>query len=372
MIPIKSILASVPGLGPKRIKSLKDNGFNTIEKIRAASFYQILDVPLLGFKSTWNLKQYLGQNIDCQNMQEVVDNAMDHPLEVENKLIKPWQVYKGGRINQIQPTNFTLEGTTVWSFPDRGSWATHTPEYRGNWSPRVARNIILRYSKEGDTVLDPMVGGGTTLVEAMLTGRNSIGIDVNVNSAMITKNRLDFPEDIRKELPNVTSKVFVGDVRNLDLLEDESIDLIATHPPYANIIKYGKSVEGDLSAIPDYNIFAEEMKRAAQEMYRVLKPGKYCAILMGDTHNKSHYVPMAFKVMIKFLEVGFILKEDIIKHEWNCWSDSKWKNKVNDRFLLTMHEHLFIFRKLAKNEKVSDFRNSSLSLIQAGSESCLV
>ena len=93
---------------------------------------------------------------------------------------------------------------------------------------------------------------------------------------------------------------------------------------------------------------------------------------MGDTHNKSHYVPMAFKVMTQFLEVGFILKEDIIKHEWNCWSDSKWKNKVNDRFLLTMHEHLFIFRKLSTNEKASEFKNSSLSLFQAESESRLV
>jgi DNA modification methylase len=199
----------------------------------------------------------------------------------------------------------------------------------------------------------------------MLTGRNSIGIDVNVHSAMITKNRLCFPEELKGDLPDVTSKVYLGDVRNMDLLEDESIDLIATHPPYANIIKYGKSVKGDLSAIPDYTIFAEEIGVAAQEMYRVLKPGGYCAILMGDTHNRSHYVPMAFRVMTKFMEIGFILKEDVIKHEWNCWSDSKWKNKVNDRFLLTMHEHLFIFRKLSEKEKASDFKNSSINLFRA-------
>lgn len=361
-------LGKIPGLGIKRIISLNEMGYDSIDKLRSAKFNDLLNVPLLGFKSTWNLKRYLGQDIDCRDMQEILSDMMTLPLEVENKFIKTWQASKGNYIAQIQPIDFNLETTTVWSFPDRGSWATHTPEYRGNWSPRVARNIILRYSKEGDTILDPMVGGGTTLVEAMLTGRNSIGVDVNIRSAMITKNRLNFPEEIKKSIPSVTSKVYVGDVRNLNLIEDESVHLVATHPPYANIIKYGEGVENDLSAIPDYNIFAEEMKRAAREMYRVLQPGGYCAILMGDTHNRSHYVPMAFKIMIKFLEVGFVLKEDVIKHEWNCWSDPRWKNKANDRFLLTMHEHLFIFRKLAKNEKSSDFKNSSISLFQAEPE----
>ena len=62
-------------------------------------------------------------------------------------------------------TSFQLENTTVWSVPERGTWYTHNPSFRGNFAPQIARNIILRYSQEGDTVLDPMVGGGTTLIE---------------------------------------------------------------------------------------------------------------------------------------------------------------------------------------------------------------
>lgn len=50
--------------------------------------------------------------------------------------------------------NFEKEITTVWSFPERGNWATHVPTYRGNFAPQIPRNVILRYSKEGDTVLD--------------------------------------------------------------------------------------------------------------------------------------------------------------------------------------------------------------------------
>ena len=66
----------------------------------------------------------------------------------------------------LQPENFELETNTVWAFPERGKWATHDAKYRGNWSPYIPRNVILRDSKEGDTVLDQFVGGGTTAVEA--------------------------------------------------------------------------------------------------------------------------------------------------------------------------------------------------------------
>ena len=61
---------------------------------------------------------------------------------------------------------FVPETTTVWDFPIRGAWATHKPDYRGNFAPQIPRNVMLNYSEEGDLILDPMVGSGTTLIEA--------------------------------------------------------------------------------------------------------------------------------------------------------------------------------------------------------------
>ena len=81
--------------------------------------------------------------------------------------------------NPLQPDKFELETTTIWSFPSRGKWATHDAKYRGNWSPNIPRNVILRYSQEGDVVLDQFIGGGTTAVEAKLTYRNFVGFDIN-------------------------------------------------------------------------------------------------------------------------------------------------------------------------------------------------
>lgn len=169
------------------------------------------------------------------------------------------------KITKWEPDDFELETNTVWSFPERGKWATHDAKWRGNWSPYIPRNIILRYSKKGDYILDQFAGGGTTLVEAKLLNRNIIGIDVNPVALERCREKTDF------ERENCgTVQIKQGDARNLNMLVDESIDLICTHPPYANIIKYSEDIENDLSHLK-VSDFLEEMKKVASECYRVLK-----------------------------------------------------------------------------------------------------
>ena len=99
------------------------------------------------------------------------------------------------KITKWEPEDFELEMTTHWSFPKRGDWATHDAKWRGNWSPYIPRNIILRYSKEGDLVLDQFAGGGTTLVEAKLLRRNIIGVDVNNVALNRCKEKVDFEHE---------------------------------------------------------------------------------------------------------------------------------------------------------------------------------
>lgn len=243
-----------------------------------------------------------------------------------------------------EPENFEQEMTTIWSFKNRGDWATHTPSYRGNWSPYIPRNIILRYSKEKDVVLDQFVGSGTTLVEAKLLNRKSIGIDINSNAIKLCKKAVNFSRQ-----KTGTVSLLKGNAQELKKIKNNSIDLICTHPPYADIIKYSEGIKNDLSLLKVKD-FIKAMKPVAEECYRVLKDNKYCAILIGDTRKNGKVIPLGFSIMKVFINAGFVLKEIIIKEQHNCRATGFWKtSSLKYNFLLLAHEYLFVFVKDKKN-----------------------
>lgn len=234
---------------------------------------------------------------------------------------------------------FNLETKTLWSFKQRGEWSTHKGDYPGNWSPFVPKNIILRYSKKNDLILDQFLGSGTTLIEAKLLNRRGIGCDVNSIALNLAKNRIE----------NVKGDNYInllkGNAKNLSFIENEAIDLICTHPPYANIIKYSKDINEDISLL-NIDEFYESMREVAKESFRVLKKGKYCAVMMGDIRRNSCVIPLGFNVMNLFLNTGFRLKEIIIKEQHNCSSTKYWeKISLEKNFYLLAHEYIFIFFK---------------------------
>jgi len=256
------------------------------------------------------------------------------------------------KIKTLHPKDFKEQQTTVWSFKQRGNWATHGGEYRGNWSPYIPRNVILKYSKPGELVLDYFCGAGTTAVECKLLGRRCIALDINDKAIELAKKNIDFnvsPQQLiidEKKAPQVYEpELLVGDARDLSFLQDNSIDLICAHPPYANILYYTDSKEGDLSFF-DIEDFLKEMTKVAKESFRVLKPGRQCAILIGDTRRNKHVIPLGFKLINVYLEAGFKLKELVIKRQHNCKTTGFWySNSIKYNFLLLAHEYLPIFEK---------------------------
>ena len=88
-----------------------------------------------------------------------------------------------------------------------------------------------------------------------------------------------------------------------------------------------------------------EIGKVAEESFRVLKKGKFCAILMGDTRKNGMVQPLAFETMRIFELAGFKTKEIIIKEQHNCRSTDYWKNQ-NNKFLLLAHEYIFVFQKI--------------------------
>lgn len=245
---------------------------------------------------------------------------------------------------KLPPENFELECSTVWSFPRRWNRATHNSKYRWNWSPEVVRNLILRYSKEWDFLLDPMIWGWTTAIECKLLNRNLLCYDINLKAIELTKESINFESENDSKI-----QILLHDAtKKNENLKDESIDFILMHPPYSDIIKYSDwKIKEDISNIHDLDKFCNEIEKIAIESFRVLKPWKYCTILMWDTRRNKMYQPLAFKVMERFLKSWFTLKEDIIKVQHNCKATWFWVNKSKEaNFLLIMHEHLFIFQKI--------------------------
>ena len=182
------------------------------------------------------------------------------------------------------------------------------------------------------------MGSGTTLVEAKLLNRNAIGVDINPQSVSISETNLKFQCE-------TNARIFSrnGNAADLYFIKDNCIDFICTHPPYANIIKYSKGMEGDISllAVDD---FLEEMQKVAKESYRVLKKGKMCAVMIGDVRKYGKVIPLGFRVMECFLQAGFLNKEIIIKEQHNCRSTGHWE-KQDKNFLLLAHEYIFVFQK---------------------------
>ena len=197
---------------------------------------------------------------------------------------------------------------------------------------------MLQYSQPKDWVLDQFVGSGTTLIEAKLLNRNAIGIDVNSQAIALTEKKINF-------ICETSSKIVLKNANacNLSFIKNSSIDFICTHPPYADIIKYSRDLEGDIS-LHEWEEFLLDMGKVAEESFRVLKNSKMCAVMMGDIRKKGKVIPLGFYVMETFLHVGFSLKEIIIKEQHNCRSTKYWMEHQK-KFLLLAHEYIFVFQK---------------------------
>ena len=245
------------------------------------------------------------------------------------------------------PKDFRLEDTTLWAFPSRGDWATHTRDYPGNWTPHVPRNLILRYSEPRDTVLDAFVGGGTTLIECILLERNGVGVDINPVAVEISQLRI---KHLRQEaakrkfrLARVRVSAVWGDARKLSFLRSGSVDFICAHPPYLSQIRYTRSQFDDLSRIDNPAEFLEQLRKVAAEFRRVLKPNHFCAVMIGDVRQKGRFIPLGFRLVEVFEHEGFLTEQVFIKKESRTSTDQFYRNRLE--YPRIAHEYIVVFRR---------------------------
>jgi SAM-dependent methyltransferase len=275
---------------------------------------------------------------------------------VEKEKIK-LEIPRKEKIEEWQPKNAHINRETIWSFKDRGSWAVHQGDYRGNWSPHIPRTLIELYSTIRDIVLDPFVGGGTTLIETWLANRRGFGLDISPIAVATTKSRIqEMLEqsigDPRVSLDeNLKPVVIEGDSRKLkDHVKefgviDNSVKLVCAHPPYLDSLRYTATVEEDLSHIVDPVEFCDQLQLIAKQVFDLLTENGICAVLIGDVRKHKEVIPLGFLVMDRFLREDFRLKEIIIKAQHKDSSTRFYYTKRDKLDFLLGHEYLFIFGK---------------------------
>lgn len=225
-----------------------------------------------------------------------------------------------------QPAPPSLQTTTLWDHPTReyraGKFGSRN--YTGSTPPWILWNLLTRYTKAGDIVVDPMCGSGTTIDVATDLGRVGRGFDINIT-------RPDVEEADARSLP----------------MKDASADFVFVDPPYSTHVDYSDDPRclGKLHAVTD--AYYAAMRTALSEMHRVLKTGGYMALYVSDSHEKAAgFFPIGFELFSIMRE--FFTPVDIIavvRHNRKLNQGNFHKAAEEGNFFLRGFTYLFIMQK---------------------------
>ncbi len=241
---------------------------------------------------------------------------------------------------------------TVWTIAN-----TSRPDHPAVFPSEIPHRLAKLFSFYGETVLDPFAGMGTTARAVIPLGRRAICID----------QRKGYVRTIEKECrelhnghePGFEPLVAVcGDSRDMSFVDDESVGLVVTSPPYWNKADYGKSKD-NLGNVENYASFLKATRPVFEECYRVLMPGrKLCVVTANVNQHTEHGLltfPLATDFAVVLRDIGFVMVNEII---WSKdGSGGKWGSYGAQRpifgsypyppnFLFkNVHEYILIFAK---------------------------
>ncbi|MDD3854860.1 MAG: hypothetical protein A3J96_06140 [Sulfurimonas sp. RIFOXYC2_FULL_36_7] len=164
---------------------------------------------------------------------------------------------------------------SLWVINERDKSGKHKNVYHGNFIPQIPNQLLKRYTKENEIVLEPFMGSGTTLFECEKLHRKYIGFDINPQMLEYVNNSM------RDE--KYADNFYINDCNSLDSLQvDENVkkanekfnsshvQFVLMHPPYMDIVKFTEN-ENDLSQIDNINEFVKKFNKLD------INGEKYCA-----------------------------------------------------------------------------------------------
>ena len=225
--------------------------------------------------------------------------------------------------------------TTLWDYPsqDYGDRPQGVPGYKGATPSYVIWNVLHRYSKENDLVVDCFAGSGTTLDVARDLGRRALGYDVHPARKDI------FKVDARKLPSELTGKV----------------DVVFIDPPYSTHIDYGPDPRdiGKLDATGGEYYAA--MEQVLSEIVRILRPGGHLALYISDSyeHNKigGRFHALGFELFARARSAGLESVDvvSVVRHNKTLDMGNYRKAADEGNFFLRGFNYLLLFRKPVKH-----------------------
>jgi DNA modification methylase len=298
----------------------------------------------------------ISQRSVFEQLNQIVESqTLDRAKYYVERFEKAITQIRTSKINDINLNRWKeyddIRTDSLWIIDRRDSTGVHSADYWGNFIPQIPNQMIKRYTRKGEWVLDTFVGCGTTLIESQRLGRNGIGIELQ--ETVVQKAR----ELISSE-PNkygVVSEVIYGDSATVGFKEvlrkhnQESVQLLIMHPPYHDIIKFSNDLR-DLSNAPSVEKFLEMMSAIVDNAAAVLDKGRYFILVIGDKYSRGQWIPLGFSTMNEILQRGFLLKSIIVKNFEETTGKRNQKELWRYRalvggFYIFKHEYIFVFKK---------------------------
>ncbi len=240
---------------------------------------------------------------------------------------------------------------SLWILPRRDSSGNHGAWYWGNFIPQIPHQLMMRYTRKGEWVLDPFAGSGTTLLECRRLGRNGLGIELNPAVARKAQSQLAQTPGSR----SVKTSVIVGDSTSLDfapVLREHGVDsvqLVILHPPYHDIIRFS-SRRNDLSNAATERQFTDLFGKVVDNSLRVLQKKRYLALVIGDKYTNKEWIPLGFHLMDEVRKRECVLKSIVVKNFDQTAGKRKqqalWRYRaLVGGFYVFKHEYIFVFQK---------------------------
>lgn len=245
--------------------------------------------------------------------------------------------------------------TTLWDYPSQHYMPEHggaggrrtvqgDPNYAGATPGWVIWQLLQRYTRPGERVLDPMCGSGTTLDVCADLGREGRGFDV-------APSRPEIERADARELP----------------LPDACCDFVFVDPPYSTHIEYSDDPACigrlDAGGRDGGRAYYEAMGRVIGEIDRVLRPGRHTALYVSDSWRKKgparrggeasgeriaegEFMPIGFELFAmlreRFEPVDIVA---VVRHNAKLGRGAWHRTAAEEGFMLRGFNYLFVMRK---------------------------